>query len=86
MEWTSKKGVTGNILKLFKIPFLLAAWVIAIFVSGCAGNIENSVPPPNMPKADGLGRQVSCCGYRRYGQRWKIGCRWGELIAWNDND
>jgi len=54
MEWTTKKCVTGNILKLFKIRFLLTAWVIAVFVSGCAGNMENSVPPPNIPKADGL--------------------------------
>jgi protein involved in polysaccharide export with SLBB domain len=54
MKWTSKKYFSGNILKLFKIRLLLAIWVIAIGVSGCARNIENSAPPPNIPKADGL--------------------------------
>ncbi len=54
MKWTSKKYLSGNILKLFKILLLLAAWVIAIGITGCAKNIENSAPPPVIPKADGL--------------------------------
>ncbi len=54
MKWTSKKYLSGNILKLFKILLLLAAWVIAIGITGCAKNIENSAPLPVIPKADGL--------------------------------
>ena len=54
MKWTSKKYLSGNILKLFKILLLLVAWVIAIGITGCAKNIENSAPPPVIPKADGL--------------------------------
>ena len=33
---------------------LMAAWVTAVCVSGCARNIENPAPPLIIPKADGL--------------------------------
>ncbi len=54
MKWTPKKYLSGNILKLLKILLLLAAWMTAIGVSGCTRNIEQSAPPPVIPKADGL--------------------------------
>jgi polysaccharide export outer membrane protein len=54
MQWISTHYFSDSILKLFKILLLLAAWVIAVSVSGCARNIERSAPPSVMPKADGL--------------------------------
>jgi polysaccharide export outer membrane protein len=54
MQRISTHYFSDSILKLFKILLLLAAWVTAVSVSGCARNIEKSAPPPIIPKADGL--------------------------------
>ena len=46
--------LSDSILILFRVLFLLAAWVTAVCLSGCARNIEISSPPPVVRKADGL--------------------------------
>jgi len=54
MNRTPEKDLSVNILKRFKILLLLAAWLTAVGLSGCARNIEKPVPMPVLQKADGL--------------------------------
>jgi len=54
MNRTPEKDLAVDIFKRFKILLLLIAWLTAVGLSGCARNIEQPVPMPALPKADGL--------------------------------
>jgi len=54
MNRISIKKRSADFGALLKIPPLLTALMIVIFVCGCARNLEDSAPPPAVAKADGM--------------------------------
>lgn len=54
MKWTSINNRSGDFGDLFKILPLLTALMMAVFVFGCARNIEKSAALPTVAKADGM--------------------------------